>query len=336
VSGRVTGAFLALAFVFVVFIFTTDGRVLQGDNLTTILDASAQLGIIAIGVTFLMIGGEFDLSVGQTFVLCGMVFGLLLPHTGEVPALAIALLAGLAVGFVNGVATVYVGLPSFIATLGSFYILSGVILLLTQGTPVTPTSSPHAFSILDGAIGSTGIKLEVLWWLGLAVLAGVLLVRTGFGNHVFATGGDRSAARRNGVATNRVRLALFMQCSLLAGLAGIVGLADIGTMAADAGDGLQLDAIAAAVIGGVSLFGGIGGIVDSVIGALFLGLVSTALVLSGASALYYELFVGIVLIVTVALHLRASHLWAALSGALTLRNGADPVAAESAVSEEGR
>ena len=321
ISARVTASLIALALVVGVFTITTGGTLLQVDNIVSILDGASQLGIIAVGVTLLMIGGEYDLSVGETFVLTGMVVGLLFPHVGEVPALILGLLVAAAVGAFNGVATVYLGLPSFISTLGTYFALSGIILILTNGAPVTPTGTHELYNVLNGGIGSNGAKLELLWWLGLVVVATVVLGRTRFGNHVFATGGDRVSAANNGVMTARVRIVLFVICAVLAGFAGVVQLGDIGTMAADAGSGLQLNAIAAAVIGGTSLFGGTGGVVDSVIGAVFLSLVSTALILSGASPQYYLLFVGLVVIVTVSLHLRASRLWNTVLGILSVRRG---------------
>ena len=309
---------MALAVVIVVFAFTTHGQLLATDNVISILDGAAQLGIVTVGVTLLMIGGEFDLSVGETFVLSGAVMGILMPQIGIIPALIVALLAAAMVGVFNAVATVVLGLPSFIATLGSFYAVSGIILILNGGEPVTPSGTPLVYNVLDANIGNQ-VKLEVLWWVGIALCVGFVLQRTRFGNRIFATGGDRRAADRNGVRTPRVRITLFILCAVLAGFAGIIQLADIGTIAADAGDGLQLEAIAAAVIGGASLFGGIGGIADGVIGSIFLTLVSTALILSGASPSYYELFVGLVLVGTVWMHLRASGSWAKVAGRLTLR-----------------
>jgi simple sugar transport system permease protein len=319
ISPRVTVSLAALLAVIVVFSITTSGSLLHGNNVTAILTGSAQLGVIAVGVTLLMIGGEYDLSVGQTFVISAMVTGLALPHVGQGPAIVLGLLAAVAVGVVNGLVTVYLGLPSFIATLGMFFALSGLILIVSGGNPVSPSGTPGFYSVLDAHMGSSGLKVELIWWLGIAIVAGVVLERTTFGNHVFAAGGDRKSAAASGVRTNRVRMILFVVTALLAGFAGLIQLADIGTMAADAGTNYNLEAIAAAVIGGASLFGGVGGVIDSVIGSVFLGLVSTGLILSGANPEYYQLFVGVVMTVTVALYLRGSGLWDAITGMRSMR-----------------
>jgi simple sugar transport system permease protein len=293
ISSRVTVSLAALLVVIIVFTFTTSGTLLHSNNITSILTGSAQLGIIAAGVVLLLIAGEYDLSVGQTFAV--------------------------AIGLFNGSATVYLGLPSFIATLGSFFGLSGIILLVSGGNPVSPANKFAFYNVLDKPLGTSGLKLELLWWLAIAVVAAVVLERTRFGNHIFATGGDRLASSNTGVRTNRVRMILFVVTAVLAGFAGIIQLADIGTMSADAGTNYNLEAIAACVIGGASLFGGVGGVVDSVIGTIFLGLVSTALILSGANPQYYQLFVGIVLVASVALYLRGSVLWDTVVGWRSLR-----------------
>jgi simple sugar transport system permease protein len=319
ISARVTASLLALLLVVIVFAFTTHGQLLNHNNIIAILSGASQLGIITVGVTLLMIGGEYDLSVGQTFVLSGMVTGLALPHMNQVLAILCGLLAALAVGLFNGIATVYLGLPSFISTLGSFFGLSGIVLIISSGTPVTPTGSYAFYSVLNKSVGNGGLKLQLFWWIGIALVAAVFLERSRFGNHVFATGGDRVAAASTGVRTGRVRIVLFALCSVLAGFAGIVQLSDIATMSADAGGGYNLEAIAAAVIGGASLFGGVGGVIDGVIGTVFLGMVSTALILSGADPLYYQLFVGLAVVASVSVYLRGSSLWNAVVGMRSLR-----------------
>lgn len=330
ISSRVTVSLAALLVVIIVFTFTTSGTLLHTNNITSILTGSAQLGIIAVGVVLLLIAGEYDLSVGQTFVMAGMVTGIMVPHVGEIGGIALGLLVAVAIGLFNGAATVYLGLPSFIATLGSFFGLSGIILLVSNGNPVSPSSRFAFYNVLDKPLGTSGFKVELIWWLAIAIVGGIVLERTRFGNHIFATGGDRIAASNTGVRTNRVRMILFVITALLAGFAGIVQLADIGTMSADAGTNYNLEAIAAAVIGGASLFGGVGGVVDSIIGTIFLGLVSTALILSGANPQYYQLFVGIVLVGSVALYLRGSQMWDAVNGWRSLkRTGASPAQTKS-------
>jgi simple sugar transport system permease protein len=280
---------------------TSGGRLITGANLGGALNASAEIGFIAIGVTVLMIGGEFDLSVGQTFVAGALVFAALFKPIGVGPAIIVALLLGAGIGFVNGFVTLAFGIPSFITTLGTYYIIAGVILLVTNGSPVSLISVPSSFSVFGGYISSSGVQWQVLWWLGLAVVMALVLHKTAFGNHIFAAGGGRRAAENTGVRVAQTKMLLFILCSMFAAFSGVVLFALYGDVEASAGSGLQLQAIAAAVIGGTALFGGIGTVYGGVLGSFFLGVITVGLVLSGASTTYYELFVGIVLIGAVAL-----------------------------------
>ena len=284
---------------------TSSGRLLTATNLGGALDTSAEVGFIAIGVTMLMIGGEFDLSVGQTFVAGALTFAALFKPIGIVPAIIVTLLLGVGIGLVNGFVTLFFGIPSFITTLGTYYAIAGIIVIITNGSPVSLVNVPSSFSFLNGSMGPLGTQWQVLWWLVLAVIAGVVLHRTRFGNHVFAAGGARSAAENTGVRVVRVKMTLFVLSAVFAAISGIVLFALYADVEASAGSGLQLQAIAAAVIGGTALFGGVGTVWGGVIGSFFLGVISVGLVLSGASTTYYELFVGIVLIAAVVLQARA-------------------------------
>ena len=284
---------------------TSGGRLLTATNLGGAFDTAAEVGFIAIGVTMLMIGGEFDLSVGQTFVAGALTFAALFKPIGVVPAIIVALLLGAGIGLVNGFVTLFFGIPSFITTLGTYYAIAGIIVIITNGSPVSLVTVPKSFAFLNGSMGPLGTQWQVVWWLGLAVIAAVVLHRTRFGNHIFAAGGSRSAAENTGVRVVRVKMALFVIASLSASFSGIVLFALYADVEASAGSGLQLQAIAAAVIGGTALFGGVGTVYGGVIGSFFLGIIDVGLVLSGASTTYYELFVGVVLIAAVVLQARA-------------------------------
>jgi len=298
---------------------TSGGRLLTSTNLGGSLDSSAEVGFIAIGVTMLMIGGEFDLSVGQTFVAGALTFAALFKPIGVGPAIVVAMLLGAGIGLINGFITLFFGIPSFITTLGTYYAIAGIIVLITNGSPVSLVSVPSSFSIFGGTMGFS-TQWQVLWWLGFAAIAAVVLHKTAFGNHVFAAGGARNAAESIGVRVNRVKMILFVLCGVCAAFSGVVLFALYGDVEASAGSGLQLQAIAAAVIGGTALFGGIGTVYGGVIGSFFLGMIDVGLVLSGASTTYYELFVGVVLIGAVVSQAKAQGV-AAFVKRLSARGG---------------
>lgn len=294
----VTGVIIA---VILILEGTSGGRLLQGVNIGGVLDASSEIGFIAIGVTILMIGGEFDLSVGQSFVAAGMTFATIYSSIGVFPAILVGLAIGAAIGFVNGTITLAFGIPSFITTLGTSYVVAGMILLVTGAAPISAISLPSSFKIFGGYVFGLPVRWEVVWWIGLVIIMALVLHKTAFGNHIFAAGGKAEVARNVGVRIVRTKMALFILCGMFAAFSGIVLFAHLGDIEASAGSGLQLEAIAAAVIGGTALFGGVGTVYGGAVGSLFLGVLTVGLVLSGASTRYYELFVGIVLIGAVAL-----------------------------------
>lgn len=301
ISARMMAVIGMIIIVVLVLEITSREQLLTGLNIGGVLNASSEIGFIAIGVTALMIGGEFDLSVGQTFVASGMTFATIYTSIGVFPAIIVSLAIGAAIGMLNGFITLGFGIPSFITTLGTSYVVAGLILMVTTGQPITAVTLPKSFSIFGGYIGSTSIRWEVAWWLGLAVVMAIVLHKTTFGNHIFGAGGHADASRNIGVRVGMTKMALFILCGMFSAFSGIVLFAHLGDIEASAGSGLQLEAIAAAVIGGTALFGGIGTIYGGVIGSFFLGVITVGLVLSGASTVYYELFVGIVLIMAVAL-----------------------------------
>jgi simple sugar transport system permease protein len=305
ISARTLAAVAGIVIVVVALEITSSGKLLTGSNIGSLLDASAEIGFVALGVTMLMIGGEFDLSVGQALVASGMTFASTYHDIGWAGGLALGLGVALLIGLFNGAATLTLKIPSFITTLGTYYIVGGIILMLSGGAPISAVSKPPLFKVLASFILGSTVRWEVVWWLGLAAILAFVLHRTSFGNHVFAAGGDQSVARGVGVNVPRTKMILFVLSSVLAGFGGIVIFVHLGSAAPSEGSGLQLEAIAAAVIGGVSLFGGIGTEMGGVIGAIFLGVVSVGLVLSGASTLYYELYVGIVLVLAVGIQVRA-------------------------------
>jgi simple sugar transport system permease protein len=299
----VAGAILVFVFFAVV---AGDSGFLTAGGAASYLEVAAQLGIVAVPVAMLMIAGEFDLSVGSMVGAAGMIIAITITEYGW-PLWAAVLLAfavALAVGFFNGYLVIRTGLPSFIVTLGMLFALRGLTIgfarLLTgrtqlglgdaaSGSPLTP--------LFAGTIGS--FSVTIIWWVVLAVLGTWVLQRTTFGNWIFGAGGDANAARNVGVPVHRVKIILFMCTALSAALLATIQVLDAGSADVLRGELLELQAIAASVIGGVLLTGGYGSVVGALFGALIFGMVQQGIFFTGVNTDWFLVFVGAMLLVAV-------------------------------------
>jgi len=295
--------------LFIVFSIASGGTFDSFQTWGGIGSSAAELGIVAVGVGFLMISGEFDLSVGANFAFAALVMAIMI-HDGYPPiyGLLADLGIGIGIGLLNGIVTVFLNIPSFIATLGTYFLWSAVVLIVTAGTTVTilpPT--PTLLNVFGGIMGDQ-LRWEIVWWLGIALVFGILLHRTVTGNWIFAIGGKRMAAREAGVAVGRTRILAFVLCGLLAAFAGAVQLGHLDSMSAGYGTSYQLEAIAASVVGGCALTGGRGSILGVVVGTIILQMLASGLILSGVSPYWYQAVVGIIIIVAVAMHARVGSL----------------------------
>ena len=274
------------------------------DSLAGIMTIAAELGLVAVGVTMLMIAGEFDLSVGSVLGVSSMAFALMVragwPH---LPAFGAALALAAAIGALNGWVVTRGRLPSFIVTLGSMMFWRGVLLAVTGGFPIAYEGKSSLMFALSGRLPG-GFHASALWFLAVAGIATVVLTRTPFGNAVFAAGGNPQAARALGVEVDRVKRMGFVLTATLAALAGIIQFSRFGSVDPLRGEGVELEAIAAAVTGGTLLTGGYGSVIGTVLGALIVGMVRNGLVLAGAPAYWYRAFIGLVLVVAVIINLR--------------------------------
>ena len=277
-------------------------------NLTSvqsILMATVQPLLIALGMTFVIIAGGIDLSVGFTVGLSAVVGSLVMQAIGSsVPALlallisiAVALFAAMIVGFVNGVLIARLGVPAFIGTLGMYGVARGVAYLISGGTPVP----------VDNKVNSSFGNDYALWIIPIPVLITAVIVlvmhyvlsRTKFGQYTYAIGGNKNAAIRAGINVSRHTVMLYMLTALLAGVAGVIYSARFTAGAAQAGEPTLLDAIAAVVIGGASLFGGEGTIRGTVIGALIIAVIQFGLVFINVAPFWQFIAVGAVIILSV-------------------------------------
>ncbi len=297
--------------VFVFFAITAgDQGFLTFGGTISYLQVAAQLGIVAVPVSLLMINGEFDLSVGSMVGAAGIIIAITVTEYGW-PLFAGALLAcvvALLIGAFNGYLVIKTGLPSFIVTLAMLFALRGLTIgfsrLITGRTQIgglgTATEGDILRPLFAGEIA--GVPVSIFWWLGLAVLGTWVLQRTTFGNWIFGVGGDKVAARNVGVPVNRVKIILFMCTALSAALLATIQVMDAGSADVLRGELLELQAIAAAVIGGVLLTGGYGSVVGAVFGALIFGMVQQGIFFTGVNTDWFLVFVGVMLLIAVLLN----------------------------------
>src|ERR671910_1123408 len=300
--GAVAGAILVFAFFAIV---AGDRGFLTSIGTISYLEVSAQLGIVVIPVALLMIAGEFDLSVGSMIGAAGMLLAIPMAEFGW-PLWAALLLAfgvALVIGFLNGYLVVKTGLPSFIVTLGMLFALRGLTIgfarLLTGRTQIGLGDSGSGVmqTLFAGSIGD--FPVSIIWWFVLAVLGTYVLQRTVFGNWIFGAGGDANAARNVGVPVSRVKITLFMCTAASAALLATIQVLDAGSADVLRGTLLELQAIAAAVIGGVLLTGGYGSVVGALFGALIFGMVQQGIFFTGVSTDWFQVFVGVMLLIAV-------------------------------------
>jgi simple sugar transport system permease protein len=292
---------LLLVALIVLFQALSDGVFLSAANLRGVLGLLPEVGLVAIGVTLLMICGEFDLSVGSVFALMPMTMAVLMVNgLPFLPAALVGLLVCAAVGLANGWLTIRFAIPSFITTLGMLFMARSLTVVISGGFPPRLNMDAIPEHLFVAFIGPGElIRASVLWFAGIAVLVGVLLSRTNFGNWVRATGGFLPAAQAMGIPTARVKITCFVICSLLAGFAGLLQVLRVGSPLPSMGEGLELAAVAAAVIGGTALTGGIGSILGGIIGASLIRVIDNGLVLSRVDSNWFKFAIGALTILAV-------------------------------------
>lgn len=326
--GAVSGTIL----VFVFFGVVAGGTgMFSADGIINWLQVSALLGILGVGAAMLMIGGEFDLSIGSMIGFSGMMIALAKVFWGWPIWVAIlfAFAMALALGFLNGLIVVRTGLPSFIVSLAFLFILRG----MTVGLSVTLTDRTIISGVMDGAedswfadlfgglafewffawlaeIGAIGtwedgtpvfegVPMVIIWWLVLAAIASWVLLRTRVGNWIFASGGDARAAKNVGVPTDWVKVGLFMFTAFCATVYATCQVTEFGSAAADRGLLKEFEAIIAAVIGGTLLTGGYGSVIGACFGALIFGVVQMGIQYTNVDSDWFRVFLGVMLLIAV-------------------------------------
>ena len=326
------GAVAGLILVAVFFFATANRSMFTLNGVMTIMVPASELGILAIGAALLMIGGEFDLSIGSMVAFAGLTFGIALSilQIPFLPAVAVTLLVAAAVGVFNGQIVIRTRLPSFIVTLAALFILRGLTLVglkiatggSTQmrgladaaGTGVAQSlftgmafedffASLAAAGWIDrfpsGLPTVEGVPVSILWFVVLAILATAILLGTKAGNWIFAAGGDQNAARNSGVPVSRVKTALFVTTACCAALVAILQVMNTGSTDALRGDQKEFEAIIAAVIGGCLLTGGYGSALGAFFGAIIFGMVSIGLTYTNFDSDWFKVFLGGMLLIAV-------------------------------------
>ena len=326
------GALAGLVLVTIFFLSTADASMFTLAGIMNILSPASQLGILAIAAALLMIGGEFDLSIGSMVAFTGLVFGGFITLSGWplIVAIAATFVVAAVLGGLNGQMVIRTRLPSFIVTLAFLFILRGLSLVglkwATGGSTQMRGIGDQAgeglirelfsgvafegvFSWLaahdiiakfpNGTPTVTGMPISIVWFILFALAATWLLLRTRAGNWIFAAGGDANAARNSGVPVDRVKTALFMFTACAAALVAILTVLDAGSTDARRGFQKEFEAIIAAVIGGCLLTGGYGSAIGAFFGAIIFGMVSIGLTYTRFDSDWFQVFLGAMLLLAV-------------------------------------
>jgi ribose transport system permease protein len=296
---QAVGPFLVLVVVFVVA-WATTARFMNGQNLRNLGLEMAIVAIIAIGSTFVILTAQIDLSPGSVVALTSMTTAVLLTHQ-HVPlawTFLLMLLLGAGAGLVNGFFSSYGRIPSFIFTLATLSIYQGLAFYETGGTPIF-NLSPTLQNIFYGHL--LGIPLPFVYVVVLYALAWAYLRYTPGGRHIYAVGGNQSAARLVGINVNRVRTKVFVIAGVLSALGGLLMSGQLNSGSPDYGQGMELQAIAAAVIGGTSLFGGVGNVVSTLFGATIITIVQNVLNLHAVGTAWQNITTGLIIAMAVGI-----------------------------------
>lgn len=305
------GALIGAVVIWVFFALFAPENWISITGTARILDSATTLGIMAIAIALLMVGGEFDLSAGVMTGTTGLIAGLLATRAGWSlwPAMLVALIFAAGIGFINGWLVVRTRLPSFIVTLATFFVLRGanvgVTRLVTEQVRVAGVDQAAGFQLARLVLNEeftflgAAFRSATLWWILIAVLTAWLLQRTRLGNWIYATGGDAQAARNVGVPADRVKILLFVGTGVAGWLVGMMNMLRLRSAVASEGIGQEFVYIISAVIGGTLLTGGYGSVIGACIGALIFGMARVGIVFAGWDTDWFYSFLGVMLLAAV-------------------------------------
>ena len=266
-------------------------------NLFNVFKQITVAGIVGCGMTFVILTGGIDLSVGSILGLSGVLASGVLASTGNTAvAVAVSLIVGIACGAVNGFFVSVCGIPPFISTLGMMTLLRGVILVYTKGSPIPIKSDAYKFF---GKGSIAGIPVPVIILIIVFLLAHYILTQTSYGRSVYAVGGNREAARLSGIRVKTSEFLVYTLNGLMCGMAGLILTARLGSAQSTSGTGIEMDAIAAVILGGTSLSGGVGFVLPTVVGAMIMGIIDNILTLMNVNPHATNIVKGAVILIAV-------------------------------------
>ena len=313
---REVGAVLPLIIGFLLFTVKSD-RFLSAENMINVLRIASFTMICAIGESYLLISGSWDISIGAVYSLGGVVAGLAMTTYG-LPiwlSVVLALAVGAVVGVINGFLVQKLDMPAFVATVGTQFMAKGLVQGITRGTPVYPL--PDAFlKVGQDNLNLFGVSIPwvVVIAVIMAVIAGLILKYTTYGRKLYAAGGNGEAARLAGIPTSRLRFGAFILTGVLASLTGVLMASRLGSAQGNVGNGFEMMVIAGAVIGGISMNGGAGSIFGMALGAFFMAMITNGMTLIKISAYWQTLVTGALLIFACSLEFVRNRLKASLNG----------------------
>jgi ribose/xylose/arabinose/galactoside ABC-type transport system permease subunit len=303
-SFKELGIFFAFIIILAVLMILSPKAFARPANLINILKQASINGILAAGMMYVIISGGIDLSVGSIVALSGVIAASF-AHPGEYPLIVpilLAVLAGSVVGLINGVGVAYGNIPPFIVTLGTMTIVRGVALIAARGQPVFNVTKE--FEKISGGFIFGTIPNLVVYFVVITLVLAFVLTRTVFGRRVYAIGGNETAAKVSGINVEKIKLLVYTLCGFLAGIAGLLLASRIISGNPTSGQSYELDAIAAVIIGGVSMSGGSGKWYGTVIGALMIAVISNGLDILNVSSHFQLIIKGLIIIVAVLVDIK--------------------------------
>lgn len=298
------GSIIVVTLIAFVYFATTTSHFLSSSSIKSLLPYFAPFAILAAGEVFVMINGEIDLSIGAVYLFTPFVFYKLSANVGLplIPAMIGALIVSMLVGLFNGVVIAFVGISSFVATLGTLFTLDGLTLIVSHATQVTTPGTSIVKVGTFAQIFGGGTYSELFWAIGITLFLQIVLSFSRWGIYTVAVGGNRLGAAEAGIRTRRVLTGNFVMCAALAGFVGILEAVRASTTTPDpsGSNAILFQAISAAVIGGTLLQGGSGTVIGAFIGAIFLGILQEGLNIKGVSANYFYFYLGLAILIAMA------------------------------------
>ncbi len=286
--------------MFIIFaIFLKDKGFLSGSNIMNIFRQTAMISIMAVGFTFVLAGGEIDLSVGSIVALCAVLSALTLQRYGAILGIVVALAAGSLIGLINGLLVVRVKMPSFLATLATSGVVYGLARWVTNLQAVPVLNARFSYIFGGGNIGP--VPILFLWTIVIVIIGHIIMNNTAFGRKVLATGGNKIAATFSGINASNIKILLFTSMGFIAALSGLLYTGRLCAARYNYGEADLFTVVAAVIVGGNSIYGGKGKVIGALIGSIILGMINNGLILFGSSVDQQIIFRGIIILLAVAL-----------------------------------